>query len=225
MMRFFVNKKEKDYFLLDQKILQHIKVARIQNKDFICVFSQEFYVCSLENNLAKIKYKLDSNHEFKNKIYLAAAIINIKRYEWLIQKATELGVTDFIPVISQYCELKNISKIENKLERWQTIALGAAEQSFRNKTMQIHHPTKFDDVINLNITNKFIAHEKISTNQQKIDYPTDSIFLVGPEGGFSDEEISKSEKKGFQVVSLGKRILRAETAAIYLLSKIFEKEE
>ncbi len=80
-------------------------------------------------------------------------------------------------------------------------------------------PMDFEKVIDLNIKNKYLAHEKTSA-QAKTFYLQDSIFLIGPEGGFNDEEVVKAQAKGFEVISLGKRILRAETASLFVLSKV-----
>lgn len=222
MMRFFVEEKQGDYFVLSKEVLQHIKVTRINNKEFICVFQERFYVTKLENNLARIIYEMDENHEFNNEVILAAAIIKTKRMEWLIQKAAELGVTKLIPVYSTNVDQKISQDFSKKIDRWNKIAIAACEQSFRNKAMIVDEPMHFNEVIELNILNKFIAHEKQDA-KVNLSYPTSSLFLVGPEGGFTDIEVQKAQLKGFEIISLGKRILRAETSSIFILSKIIDE--
>lgn len=221
MFRFFVEEKEENYFLLTPPILAHLKVARIEKKQFICVYQSKFFLCKLENKKAKIIKEIIENHEFKNKVVLGAALINIKRFEWLIQKATELGVTDFYPIISTNISHKISGDINKKLIRWNTIALNAAEQSFRNNVMIVHKPTKFETIIKTAIPNKYLAHEKTS---KKIiaSFPTNSLFLTGPEGGFSEQEVEMARSNNFKIVSLGKRILRAETASLFMLARINE---
>ncbi|WP_416756103.1 16S rRNA (uracil(1498)-N(3))-methyltransferase [Mycoplasma aquilae ATCC BAA-1896] len=223
MNRFFVTKQSENGFDLDPEIIKHIKVIRAQDKPFICVYQNEFYQCFLEGNQAKIQFKLEQNHELKHEVILAISVIKLDRFEWALQKATELGVTKIIPMLTQYTQhdLVKYNKFESKYDRFQTILQNAAEQSFRNKIPQLAPLTKFEDVIKTNGITKYIAHEKIATSvalPQPIDQ--DVLFLVGPEGGFSEEEIALAQQYQVSPVSLGSRILRAETAAIYLLSQI-----
>ncbi len=219
MFRFIVDKKiSETHFELSKETLKHLKVVRAEKEEFICVFQNKFYICSLDGENALILKELKEQHEHNKQVILAAAIINIKRFEWLIQKATELGATKFIPVLSERVVVKT-DNLNKKIARWEQIIHNATEQSFRNSKMKILKPMKLKEVLEIQVSNKFIAHEK---NGNKVDqeYPTDSIFLIGPEGGFTDEEISLSKSNGFEVISLGKRILRAETAGIFVLSKI-----
>ncbi|WKX02365.1 16S rRNA (uracil(1498)-N(3))-methyltransferase [Candidatus Mycoplasma mahonii] len=219
MFRFFVNEKDDEFFPLTQETLRHIKVARVQNKEFICTYNKTFYVCTLENNHAKIIRQMDDNHEFTNEVILAASIIDSKRFDLLIQKASELGATKFIPMQSVHVSKKISGDLDKKVARWNKIAFNASEQSFRNVPMEVTNILSFDQVIVIDQTNKFIAHVT-DASPVKNNLPTDSIFLVGPEGGFSDSEISLAKKNNFQVLNLGKRILRAETASIFILSRI-----
>ncbi|MEA4115491.1 16S rRNA (uracil(1498)-N(3))-methyltransferase [Mycoplasma sp. 744] len=227
MHRFFVNQKADDnHFILDEKNLKHLKVARLVNEDFLCVYQKEFYLCCLKNNLASIKNKLDINNEFKNEIILAAPIIKMERFEWLLQKATELGVKKIIPMITKYTN-GNLVKYDlfKKRLRHLEILKNAAEQSFRNVIPELLEPTKIENILKRFQNKKiFIAHEK--TNRETIQTLSDNcLILVGPEGGFAQEEIELAQQYNAQIVSLGKRILRAETACIYLLSNIKENNE
>lgn len=218
MFRFFVEKKTPNGFELSKETLKHLKVVRAEKENFICIFEKKFYECSLVANEAKIVKELNENHEFAKEVIIAAGIIETKNWEMMIQKAVELGATRIIPVYS-----KNVSKkifdIEAKLERWNKITLGAAEQSFRNIHPLVEKPMTFEEVLNINIKNKYIAHEKKEA-LVKEKFDQDVLFLVGPEGGFTDEEVKSAEIKGFEVISLGKRILRAETASLFVLSKV-----
>lgn len=219
MFRFFVEQKEGDAFILPKETLHHIKVARVSEEHFICTYKEKFYVCKLEGNLAVIENELNENHEHDGEVVIAASIIDTKRFELLIQKAAELGATKLIPVISKNVSKKISGDITKKVERWNIIALNASEQSFRNKPLIVKHPQKLFEIMDINISNKFIAHEKKEA-QVPTSFPANSLFLVGPEGGFTDQEVQEAVKNDFQVVSLGKRILRAETASIMMLSKI-----
>ncbi|WP_029513020.1 16S rRNA (uracil(1498)-N(3))-methyltransferase [Mycoplasmopsis iners] len=224
MNRFFVkNKIDENTFELDENILKHIKVARLKNENFYCNYQGKFYVCKLENNNATILEEVNINHEYKNEVVLAAPIIKIPRFEWMLEKAVELGVTKIIPTITQYTDGSLVKyDLPKKYQRHCEIVKNAAEQSFRNIIPQLTDPQKIADVLNeYQSKNIYIAHEKASENRTTV-LKTNSIIFIGPEGGFSDEEIALAEQFGAKTISLGKTILRAETAAICALSKIDE---
>lgn len=102
MNRFFVFQKQDNYFILNNNTLKHLKVIRATNQTFICVYNQKFYECILEDNKAKIIKEIHINNERNYEVILCAALIKFERFEWLIQKATELGVTRIIPMITEY---------------------------------------------------------------------------------------------------------------------------
>ncbi|MHA0273023.1 16S rRNA (uracil(1498)-N(3))-methyltransferase [Mycoplasma sp. 48589B] len=223
MNRFFVTQKDDAGFILEPEIIKHIKVIRAQDKDFICVYENKFYQCVLENDRAKIIQEIAQDHELKQEVILAISVIKLDRFEWALQKATELGVSKIVPILTQYTQhdLVKYNKFESKYDRFRSILQNAAEQSFRNKIPELLPLTKFEDALKFQGINKYIAHEKIATSvplPQPIE--EDVMFFVGPEGGFSEEEIMLAERYGAKAISLGSRILRAETAAIYLLSQI-----
>lgn len=219
MFRFFVETRHNNEFPLSKETLQHIKVARVERENFICTFEGKFFECKLVGNSAQIIGEISENHEFKGEVIIAASIIDTKRFEWLIQKAAELGATKLIPVLSQNVAKKISGEIDKKIVRWNEIAKNASEQSFRNYPLLITDIAKFNDVIKMNVQNKFIAHEKENSDVNQT-FPTNSIFLVGPEGGFTNDEVIQAKENGFEIVSLGKRILRAETASMFMLSRV-----
>lgn len=224
MYRFFVDKKNIDRFELDKDILLHIKAIRLgRNEKFYCIYKNEYYLCSLAGQSAIIEKKENINNEFNFNVVLFASIINIKRFEWLIQKAAELGVKEFYPLITKNVNKKYIEQVNNKIERFTEISKNACEQSFRNQIMKIHKPIEFSEAIKFDIKNKYIAHEKIKDEKDFCDqffFDGDCAFFVGPEGGFEENEIEISQNNKINIVSLGKRILRSETASIFLLSRI-----
>jgi len=217
MFRFFVDEKIENYFVLSKENLNHIKVARI-NKEFICIYNGEFYLTELKGNIALIKEKIDENHEHDGDVIIAVGLINFKRFEWLIQKAAELGATKIIPFTSERTSVKIPSNIDKKLQRWNQIAINASEQSFRNKPLIVQDITSFKEVLKIKIKNKYLAYE--NHNEKEGFYKTNSLFITGPEGGFSEKEVELAKESGVKVVSLGKRILRAETAPLFMLSRI-----
>lgn len=223
MYRFFVDKKKENYFLLSNEIIKHLKILRIKKDEkIICIFNEKFFLCYVEDDKAIIVDEINENHEFKNNIVLFASIINIKKFEWLVQKATELGTKEFYPLISKNTNTKYVEIIKKKRSRFEEIIKNASEQSFRNNLMVFHDPILFNNAIKFDIQNKYIAHEKINHNHNHNlnNFFGEIAFYVGPEGGFTKEEILNAEKNKIKTISLGKRILRAETASIYLLSKI-----
>ncbi|MBZ4195567.1 16S rRNA (uracil(1498)-N(3))-methyltransferase [Mycoplasma sp. 1331] len=224
MHRFFVSKKENNYFILDEKVLKHIKSARVKNQTFLCNYNGEFYSCIFENSKAKIIKKEEINHEFEHSVILAAPIIKIKRFEWILQKATELGVTQIIPMNSKYVDQSIIkNEFKRKNDRFQEIIKNAAEQSFRNKIPDFFRIMKFEDIIANNKDKViYVAYENQNLENIETSLQTNSVLIVGPEGGFTVEEIEYAKANGCKIVSLGKTILRAETACLYMLSNIRE---
>jgi 16S rRNA (uracil1498-N3)-methyltransferase len=164
------------------------------------------------------------------KVTIAQCLPKGKKMDLIMQKCTELGAHKFIPTLSE----RSIAKGE-KLERWRKIVKEAAEQSARAIIPQISALTNFEDVLKLkddydlaiipwelekDTALKSILRSNLQPPDSKI------LIVIGPEGGFSHEEILLAQKAGFTSVSLGKRILRTETAAIVLLANImYEKEQ
>ncbi|QDY87584.1 16S rRNA (uracil(1498)-N(3))-methyltransferase [Mycoplasma anserisalpingitidis] len=221
MNRFFAVEKQGNKLYFDEKTLKHFKVLRLENKEIIGVYEGKFYLSGLNGNIAEIKEEINENHEFNFKVKLGVSLIKLERFEWLIEKAVELGATEIIPFISTHTNSEIAKfKFNKKIDRFNEIMFNAAQQSYRNISIKLSKLRTFDEIINEDAKIKIIAHEKVDNFfiEQKIN--KDVLFLIGPEGGFSDTEVEKAIGKGFQCVSLGKRILRAETAAIYLLSQI-----
>lgn len=233
MHRFFCDNKENNSFLLDKDLLHHIKVARLENDNFLINYQNQFYKCKLNKTTlcADIIEQVNIDNEYKKDLVLAAPIIKPERFEWMIEKATELGVKKIIPMLSQFCNHKyaqnNFS--DKKMQRYKAKILSAAEQSFRNVIPEITSVQKFTNIIDFYIEKGYklyLAHELVSTDNTLDSIETDSVVLIGPEGGFSQSEIDYVASKNYdqlKIISLGKTILRAETAAIKMLSKIKEK--
>lgn len=226
MNRFFAFEKQNNYFILDKKTLKHIQiVSRKTTQEFIIIYNNNFYRCILDQeNKAKILEQIDENHEFSFEVILAPSIIKFTRFEWMIEKAIELGATKIIPIISTNVvkDLINFGKFEKKYSRFNEILKSAAQQSFRNKLVTLEKPLTFEEALSINVKNKFLAHEKYEKNNENSikNIKDEVMFFVGPEGGYTDKEIISALQKNVKIVSLGKRILRAETASIFLLSQL-----
>jgi len=138
---------------------------------------------------------------------------NIERYEWFLEKATEIGVDEVTPIICEHSERKDLKK-----DRLNKILIAAMKQSQQYFVPRLNEPIKFKDFLNQPIVaNKFIAH-CIDGEKQYINYnlkaKQNALILIGPEGDFSPLEIDQAIAKGFTPISLGNTRLRTETAAI-----------
>ncbi|MBN8430002.1 16S rRNA (uracil(1498)-N(3))-methyltransferase [Microbulbifer salipaludis] len=163
-------------------------------------------------------------------ITLAIGISRGDRFDWVIQKATELGVQAIQPLFTERCEVKLTGdRLQKKLGQWQQIAISACEQSARNRVPQVLPPVKlpqFLDTAEKDLdggdTLKLVLHhrteETLANLEQQYGRPQAALLLVGPEGGLSAEEIALALGRGFHALRLGPRVLRTETAPVAALS-------
>jgi 16S rRNA (uracil1498-N3)-methyltransferase len=169
---------------------------------------------------------LTEQTEMPVRITIGQGLPKGEKMEWILQKGTELGAYSFFPFTSERTIVKLDAKKEaKKLERWRKIIKEAAEQSHRAVLPQLLPPASFRELLKQTqpYTHCAIAYEKedgASLHQLlEMMKPEDSLLiLVGPEGGFSVEEVALAQAEGFFPVSLGPRILRTETASQYILS-------
>ncbi|MBA5866017.1 MAG: 16S rRNA (uracil(1498)-N(3))-methyltransferase [Nitrospira sp. CR1.3] len=161
------------------------------------------------------------------KIVLAQAILKSEKMEWVIQKATELDVDSIVPVHTRHGVVKiKPERVEHQLARWQRIALEAAQQSERWTIPTIAEPTELSKVaVAYPSAGKFVMTERSTATAAATvalqSGPEQTILLViGPEGGWDQDELHTMQEQGYRTVTLGSRILRAETAAIAGLSII-----
>ena len=157
-------------------------------------------------------------------IVLLQALPEKERMEWVIQKATELGVSAIVPFNSERSiSLAERDAKQKKSHRWQEIAVKAVQQSRRAKIPKVDFYRSFQEALEgcRGEGLKIFLWEKGGEPLKKIlsQHPTKKIFaMVGPEGGFAEEEVELAKKKGFIPIKLGQRILRTETAAITLVA-------
>ena len=152
--------------------------------------------------------------------------------ELVLQKATELGVTKIIPFVSSRCVVKEKKEKKEKLaERWNTILLEAAQQCKRNVIPELSSVISFEELQSVDAFYRLCAYENAYGKSKKLTDVVNShepiALVIGPEGGFSQEEVQQLEQAGYTSVTFGKRILRAETAAIFgcsVLSEIVEDD-
>jgi 16S rRNA (uracil1498-N3)-methyltransferase len=151
-------------------------------------------------------------------LHLAMSVIQLEKFELVLQKATELGVKTFIPLITERVELRP-ERYANKTDRWNKIVFEAVKQCGRAVVPKIEAPATFDDIIQRPGEKRlFDADANPPTaNRQP---PTDLTLLIGPEGGWSEDELRSARDRGVLFERLGPRRLRAETAAIAAVSVI-----
>lgn len=239
MPKFFINNSQiyNNNIILTGEDVNHIKnVLRMKEKEEIplCnIDTSENYICELEefteeNNIkCKILSRSSSSSEPNVQITIFQALPKSEKMELIIQKCTEIGVSKFVPVVMERCVVKIDSKNEiKKITRWQKIAESAAKQSGRDIIPEVKN------IINLKklcqLVEKYdivlVAYEKEESNTLKAElmnitktHPSIGL-VIGPEGGFKEDEINLLKQNGAKVITLGKRILRTETASIYLSS-------
>jgi 16S rRNA (uracil1498-N3)-methyltransferase len=150
-------------------------------------------------------------------VTLLLAIFKFDRMEWAIEKCTELGVARMIPVIALRTDAHLASASHKRVERWRRIARQASEQSRRAAPPEIAGPVKLQKAVEIQGALKIVlAESEQQTHFRDLHAPSDGEILlaIGPEGGWTDEELQIFQKSGWTAATLGPTILRAETAAM-----------
>lgn len=227
--RFYYNNKigtDKLFTIESQELSDQIKkVFRLKSGDSLIVFDGsgydheckivDFTPCGVKFEVTKVT---DSLFMPERKVFLYASVVKKDNFEWIVEKATELGVTNIIPVISERSEKKSLN-----LERLIKISVEASEQSGRGDVVNI------GGIITLN---EALENLRQQINIKKIVFHTGSAeiltpkkfhnenvaIFIGPEGGWAPKEIELFNQNKFEIYSLGKTILRAETAVVSALA-------
>ena len=148
---------------------------------------------------------------------LLLAIFKFDRMEWAVEKCTELGVTRIVPLIARRTDSHLVSASAKRVERWRRIAIQAAEQSRRTALPEISDPIKLQDALTIPAKLKIVlseAEEQAHLRDIRSATENDVLLAIGPEGGWTQDELDQFQKEGWVSASLGSTILRAETAAI-----------
>ena len=207
---------------LNEDIVFHLtKVLRNSENSFrLCDINGRIFLARLENNKAFIFESLDENNELEHDVTALISIIKQDKFEIILQKLCELGVKRIVPVITAYSQ--DLIFTDNRITRFNKILKEAAEQSHRNFVPELLSPIKLSEISNYLSDINIVPYEK-SLDKFDIDINNKTIsFIIGPEGGFKKEEIDYLKNNSFVDTSLGKRILRAETAAITMMSYILK---
>jgi len=167
--------------------------------------------------------KIELPTEPGSALVLAAALIKPDRFEWILQKGTELGVARFLPLETNFSTVRiPQARLAARLDRWQRIVREACKQSRCVTIPKVHSPLPFESLLaapEYAAYARFMLHEK-APERLNTDLPAGNpvLLCVGPEGGWDPAEAHAAELAGFRIVSMGTRVLRAETAALAALA-------
>lgn len=210
--------------VLRLKIGEEIAVRNgVDGKEYRCgieAFTQDSVICTL-------RFIREEGVELPSKIYLFQGIPKADKMELIIQKSVELGVFEVIPVAVKRCVVKlDEKKAAAKINRWQGIAEAAAKQCKRGIVPVVREPMSMKEAVAYahGMDVKLIPYEladDMAHTKKIIEAirPGESVAIfIGPEGGFEESEIAEALEAGIEAVTLGKRILRTETAGLVVLS-------
>ena len=230
----FMDNKAK---ILGDDVKHLYKVLRLIEGDRIILnncegdeFSAIINSITKQEVILDIEEKLEINNESAIKVYLFQGLPKAQKMDLIVQKGTELGITEFIPTLTERVDIKLKGDFK-KLDRLNRIALEAAKQSKRTVVPKVLEPIEFEDALNKmkDLDLVIVPYEnaenfgiKTLINSGKIDISKIKTIgiLIGPEGGFEESEINKLKDNGAYIVTLGSRILRTETAGFVATSLV-----
>ena len=202
---------------------ERVGISDGQGTDYVCEVDRLEEAGVVLNILSSEK----SYSELASRIYLFQGLPKGDKMELIIQKAVELGVFEIVPVATRRAVVKlDEKKAKKKMERWNAIALGAAKQSGRSLIPEVKPVMRFADALDYakELDVLLIPYEMAEGMERTKEIisavrPGQSVgVFIGPEGGFDEEEVEKAAAEGAQPVTLGRRILRTETAGLTVLS-------
>ena len=237
MARFFVDKKNisKESILIDGEDVLHIsRVLRMREGDTLTVCDGEKcdYLCEIlgiskKEIVCKILEKFVNQNECDCAVTLYQGVPKGSKMDLIIQKCVEMGAVKIVPFISE----RTVASAKGKFDRFQKIALEAAKQSGRGIVPEISEIVSFEEALSLLSQNELslMAYEACDGRTLKDALrgktPKTIGIMIGPEGGFAESEVLKAKERGTEIVSLGKRILRTETAGLSVISNIIYEIE
>lgn len=234
MTRFFVDPDvfDRDTMVLSGENAQHAKVLRLKEGEIIlvCDGQGQECVCRVFQTAPEIVLSVEDRRSSVSEpvvdVSVYVAFLKADKLEHVIQKATELGAREIIAFPSSRCVSRPDEKsLKKKLERWQKIALSAAQQSGRGRIPQVLVLNSFSAALSRAAQSDrallFYENEDAYTLKMALEgsYRTVSL-MVGPEGGLEEAEVSQAQEAGLKICTLGKRILRCETAPLCALSAV-----
>lgn len=228
MQRYFAKDKINNQLILDDNDLYHIKtVMRMNDSEQIeVVYNNKLYIGCLENvkeniNISIVE-EIKTDDIFLPKIVLYIPLLKEQKMDIILQKATELGVSEIVPIILNRSIIKVKDDLSKKIIRWTKICKEASEQSKRTTIPVISDLKKLEELKNIEGIKLICSTKEKDKNIKKIvknNKSYDKInVVIGPEGGITEIEEAKLEEYGFIPVTLGSRIMRVETVPIFIMS-------
>ncbi len=218
--------------------VNHIRnVLRLKEGDRVQIVSENdlhLFLCTIQSEgeneiVCRVDETVLNETELPSRIYLFQGLPKSDKMEWIIQKAVELGVYEIIPVRTENAVVKlDAKKAAAKVTRWQTIAETAAKQTKRSHIPVVGEVMDFKDALHYmqDMDHRFMAYEKADAEGMdetrrllsSVSQGQSAAIFIGPEGGFSPEEVNAAADAQVERITLGRRILRTETAGMTLLS-------
>lgn len=215
--------------LPDEAVRHLVQVLRMAAGETLTAFNGEGgeYACTL-TAVARRSATMAINsfdavsREAPLAVTIAQCVSKGDRMDYALQKATELGAAAFIPVLSSHGVVKlDGERWEKKVEHWRGVVISAAEQSGRTRVPTVGTPIAFDALLTQpQKGTQLILAPEAGLQLGELPRPESITALIGPEGGFSDSELQLAERKGWQRLGLGPRVLRTETAPVALLAAL-----
>lgn len=236
MTRFFVKPEEMypEFLVLTGENAEHARVLRLKNGEqvLVCDGQGQECLCAVSDVSAGqislvVLDRMVSDSEAKLRVTVFMAFSKGDKFEHVIQKATELGANRIVAYPSARCVSKPDEKsLKKKLDRWQKIAASAAEQSGRGCIPSVDicdsYLSALEEAVKADKAILFYENEQATTLHSALQsgqYVTVSL-MTGPEGGYDRKEVEQASEKGIEICTLGKRILRCETAPLCALSAV-----
>ena len=234
MQQYFANvplAAGKPYFFTKEQAHHASDVVRLHEETVRLVYEGKAWfarTARVDGKFAAIVEKEDPQiHECACEMTLCMALIRREKFELVLQKASEIGFSRVVPFVSSRCVVREKQdKKERVAARWQTILLEGAQQCKRNIVPELAETIPFDHLDRVQAELKAAAYENAYSTSARLSHlyhgQKSAAVVIGPEGGFSPDEVQWLVDHGYQAVTLGSRILRAETAAIYAGSVLSE---
>ena len=204
-----------------------VRVLRMGPGDALSVFNGDggeypAVIQSADRKRVVIETGKRNSHDCESPlaIELGIAVSRGERMDWVVQKATELGVTRITPLLSKRVEVKlNAERTAKRLRHWHQIAISACEQCGRNRLPALSSITPLADWLpEIRAERRFVLQPDAPSTTDSGQTPASVALLIGPEGGLSKSEIALAEQAGFEPLQLGPRVLRTETAPLAALA-------
>ncbi|NCF64576.1 MAG: 16S rRNA (uracil(1498)-N(3))-methyltransferase [Chloroflexi bacterium] len=243
--RFFVNRNQirgEKVILSGSQARQAHSVLRLRKGDCIRIldnqgwqYEVQFLTVNPQQATGRILTKSEASGEPAARLTLYQSLLKQDKFEWILQKGTELGVLSFVPLVTERTIVRPTKLKQNKMARWQRIIREAAEQAGRGRIPTLSQPVQFVDALVEtqshdmalipweNESERTLSEPFMPNNQLTLPLSPTVALFIGPEGGFTQKEVAHAQTANMIAVTLGPRILRAETAAIVATALILNE--